>query len=183
MRAGPAAPRGGGRQGRESQPPGPAEAARPWEVACASGRKSSGRRNLGRDSHGGKLVRTQRAGGPGTLLSGLPCASLGAQPSALCPTRGRLTGFQCNPLPSSKSEGRAKQPGWRFRDEGDVDGFGFFLTGSSCLQRSLFYRCGTSLKLSDSASFPVPSTSFAVAFSSVFLFGAPHPGAHGGVRL
>lgn len=82
MRAVPAGPRGGGRQGRESQPPGPAEAARPWEMACASGRKSSGRRNLGRDSHGGDWSEPS---GPAVLARSVPSALRVSRSSAPSP--------------------------------------------------------------------------------------------------
>lgn len=177
LRAVPAGPRGGGRRGRESQRPGPVEAARPWEMACASGRKSSGRRNLGSDSHGGESGPNPVGRRPwhASVRSTLHVS----RSSALSPTRGRLIGVS---VPSSAiiQVRGTSQPGWCFRAEGHVDGFGLFLTGSSCLQRSLFYRCGTSLKPSENASLPAPSSTspFAVAFSSVFLFGAPRPGAH-----
>lgn len=123
------------------------------------------------------------AGGAGTLLSCLHRLSL-SRGSAVSP--GSADGcLGASPLPSFQ----------RPRDElddlagaggtkRDVDGFGLFLTGSSCLQEVPFLRCGTCLRPSENASLPAPSTSlFAVAFSSVFLFGSLHPDAHRGARL
>lgn len=92
-----------------SQPPGPPEAAGTGTTACASDRKSSCQRNPGSDSpgagggEGGEPPRTQGAGGPGlsgvgTLLSGLHCWSVGAQPGV-----GRLL-FQGRALPAFQGQ-------------------------------------------------------------------------------
>lgn len=125
-----------------------------WKMACASGRRSSGQRNLGSDSHGGKLVRTQWAAGPGLRCwdASVPSA-LQTSLSERSPQPGvGWSVFQCNPLPSIRVRGTS-QTTWLV-----LLGMGLFLTRSSCLQRSLFYKGGTSLKLSENASLPAPST-------------------------
>ena len=79
-RAVPAGSQGGGQRGTGSQPPGPAEAAGNWKVACAS---DSCQRNPGSDSPGGVGWDCSKPGGlavlasgVGSLLSSLHCLSL-----------------------------------------------------------------------------------------------------------
>lgn len=147
-----------------------------WPVRVAEERRQGDR---GSDSHGGRSVRSPWAGGPGWRCWDasvcLHCLSLplGAQPSA--PGRRMAVSAQSSAT-LSETRGRAKRPGWCFRNEAGC-GRVWFVSNRKLMSSEVpSPRCGTCLRLSEKASLPAPRTPlFAGAFSSVFPVGSSPP--------